>query len=230
MTQLIDLRNAPYREVLELQRDIFNRRVELRRNGQDTGDDVIITVEHQPVYTLGRHADPRNVVHRQWLLARGAEVVEIDRGGDVTFHGPGQLVVYPIVDLQRCGLGVKNYVHLLEETVILTLADYGIDSGRVEGATGVWLGIGTPTERKICAIGIRCSRFISMHGLALNISTDLSWFSAINPCGFTDKGVTTLYQEMLSRSAHQGCDYNLPLLDEVAQSLRIRLANLLGLK
>ena len=163
-------------------------------------------------------------------MVRGAEVVEIDRGGDVTFHGPGQLVVYPIVDLQRCGLGVKNYVHLLEETVILTLADYGIDSGRVEGATGVWLGIGTPTERKICAIGIRCSRFISMHGLALNISTDLSWFSAINPCGFTDRGVTTLYQELLSRSAHQGCDYNPPSLDEVAQSLRIRLANLLGLK
>lgn len=224
MAQLIDLRDAPYREVLELQRDIFNQRVELRRNGQDTGDDVIITVEHQPVYTLGRHADPRNVVHRQWLLARGAEVVEIDRGGDVTFHGPGQLVVYPIVDLQRCGLGVKNYVHLLEETVILTLADYGIDSGRVDGATGVWLGIGTPTERKICAIGIRCSRFITMHGLALNISTDLSWFSAINPCGFTDKGVTTLQRELLSRSAS-----NIPSLDEVANTFKEHLVALLGL-
>lgn len=224
MVQLIDLRDAPYREVLDLQREIFNRRVELRRKGLNTGDDVIMTVEHQPVYTLGRHADPRNIVRRQWLEAQGAEVVEIDRGGDVTFHGPGQLVVYPIVDLQRCGLGVKNYVHLLEEAVILTLAGYGIESGRVEGATGVWLGIGTPDERKICAIGIRCSRFIAMHGLALNVSTDLSWFSAINPCGFIDKGVTTLHSELLSCSVS-----NIPSLDEVADTVREHLVNLLGL-
>lgn len=231
MTKFIDLRDAPYREVLDLQHEIFNRRVELRRRGLDTGEDYIITVTHRPVYTLGRHANPSNVVRREWLEAQGAEVVEIDRGGDVTFHGPGQLVVYPIIDLQRCGLGVKSYVNLLEEAVIRTLADYGIESGRVEGAAGVWLGIGTPTERKICAIGLRCSRFITMHGLALNIDTDLAWFTAINPCGFTDKGVTTLHRELSRNDPPEYPDNkghtNPPTLEAVASSLCHHLSELL---
>lgn len=231
MIKFINLRDAPYREVLDLQHEIFNQRVELRRKGLDTGEDYIITVTHQPVYTLGRHADPRNVVHREWLEAQGAEVVEIDRGGDVTFHGPGQLVVYPIVDLQRCVLGVKNYVNVLEEAVIRTLAEYGVVSGRVEGATGVWIGVGSSEERKICAIGLRCSRFITMHGLALNIDTDLSWFSAINPCGFIDKGVSTLHREILRGKAIEHSDNisstNLPSLEEVASALCRHLSELL---
>lgn len=222
MTRFIDLRDAPYREVLDMQHDIFNRRVALRREGKPTGDDYFITVTHQPVYTLGRHADERNVVHREWLVARGAEVVEIDRGGDVTFHGPGQIVVYPIIDLQSRGIGVKQYVNLLEEGVIRTVGDYGVEAGRIDGATGVWIGCGTASERKICAIGLRCSRFITMHGLALNVSTDLSWFSAINPCGFTDKGVTTLYHEMPAEGGY-------PSLDEVALTLRRHLSELLML-
>lgn len=222
MTRFVDLRDASYRKVLDMQHEIFYRRVECRRQGLPVGDDWLITVTHRPVYTLGRHADRANVVRSEWLIARGAEIVEIDRGGDVTFHGPGQIVVYPIIDLQARGMGIKAYVGCLEEAVIRTLADYGVDSGRVEGATGVWLGIGTPTERKICAIGLRCSRFITMHGLALNVDTDLSWFSAINPCGFTDKGVTSLYNE-LSESI------NRPLLEEVAATLRGHLINLLAL-
>lgn len=222
MTRFIELRDAPYRDVLAMQHEIFDRRVELRRRGLPVGDDCLITVTHRPVYTLGRHADPRNVVNRDWLTARGAEVVEIDRGGDVTFHGPGQIVVYPIIDLQSRGLGVKDYVGLLEEAVICTLADYGIESGRVDGATGVWLGCGTDSERKICAIGLRCSRFITMHGLALNVATDLSWFSAINPCGFTDKGVTSLYREL-------GNSSDLPHLEAVADTLRSHLTKLLRL-
>lgn len=171
---------------------------------------------------MGRHAHPENILRRQWLESRGAEVVEIDRGGDVTFHGPGQLVVYPIVDLQRYGLGVKGYVNILEESVIRTLADYGVEGGRVEGATGVWIGVGTPGERKICAIGIRCSRFITMHGLALNVDTDLEWFSAINPCGFTDKGVTALWRELPPGSFR-------PTIKQVASRLRHHLSQLLGI-
>lgn len=226
MTQFIDLRDAPYREVLDMQHDIFNRRVALRRDGMPPGDDCLITVTHQPVYTLGRHADPRNVLRREWLASRGAEVVEIDRGGDVTFHGPGQLVVYPIIDLQSRGIGIKTYVNLLEEAVIRTVGEYGIEAGRIDGATGVWIGCGTPAERKICAIGLRCSRFITMHGLALNVSTDLTWFSAINPCGFTDKGVTTIYRELAATSSTTA---TLPTLDDVSATLRHHLTQLLGL-
>lgn len=220
MTQFIDLRDAPYRDVLDMQHEIFNRRVEARRNGCPTGDDYLITVTHRPVYTLGRHADRGNVVRPQWLAARGAEVVGIDRGGDVTFHGPGQIVAYPIIDLQARGIGVKQYVYLLEEAVIRTLAGYGIAAGRVEGATGVWIGCGTASERKICAIGLRCSRFITMHGLALNVDTDLTWFSAINPCGFTDKGVTSIAREMGDAA---------PSLEQVATTLRHHLTDLLPL-
>lgn len=222
MTRFIDLRDAPYREVLDKQHEIFHRKVECRRQGLPVGDDWLITVTHRPVYTLGRHADPANVVRREWLSARGAEIVDIDRGGDVTFHGPGQIVVYPIIDLQARGMGIKAYVGCLEEAVIRTLSGYGIAGGRVEGATGVWLGIATESERKICAIGLRCSRFITMHGLALNVSTDLSWFSAINPCGFTDKGVTSLYHEL-----GEGCSR--PSLEDVAAALRAHLINLLAL-
>lgn len=220
MTQFIDLRDAPYREVLDMQHEIFNSRVEGRRAGCPAGDDYLITVTHRPVYTLGRHADRGNVVRPQWLAARGAEVVEIDRGGDVTFHGPGQIVVYPIIDLQARSIGVRMYVNLLEEAVIRTLADYGIGSGRVDGVTGVWIGCGTPAERKVCAIGIRCSRFITMHGLALNVDTDLTWFSAINPCGFTDKGVTSMARELGDTA---------PTLEQVASTLRHHLTDLLSL-
>ncbi len=129
------------------------------------------------------------------LAAVGAELFHVDRGGDITYHGPGQLVCYPILNLEDFHLGLKEYIHILEEAVIRVCASYGVKAGRVEKATGVWLDEGTPNERKICAIGVRSTHFITMHGLALNVNTDLRYFSYIHPCGFIDKGVTSLAKE-----------------------------------
>jgi lipoyl(octanoyl) transferase len=212
------LRDAPYRDVLSLQRQLFGDMVERRHRGEAVGDEHLLLVEHRPVYTLGRHGNRANLTHAEWLKDKGAELVEIERGGDITFHGPGQVVAYPIIDLQRHGLGVKTYVELLEQAVIMTMAHYGLEGQRIEGATGVWMGRGTANERKLCAIGIKCSRFISMHGLAMNSATDLSWFSAINPCGFVDRGVTSLSAELGRR-----VDF-----DESAPLLATNLLKLLG--
>lgn len=185
-----------YGEMLGHQRELFLNRVEQKRLGQDSGEDVIFFVEHDPVITLGRHANRENVLlSEEALKARGYDRFEIERGGDVTYHGPGQLVAYPIIDLERYGLGVKDYVNLLEETVIRTIEDYGIKGERVDGASGVWIGKGTPGERKICAVGVKISRYVTMHGLALNVSTVLDAFHVINPCGFTDRGVTSIEAE-----------------------------------
>lgn len=162
---------------------------------------TILLVEHPPVYTLGKSGRPENLlVDRETLAAMGAGFFRIDRGGDITFHGPGQLVCYPILDLERLGLGLRDYIEALEEAVIRTVAEYGIEAGRVAGASGVWLGEGvTPggrgAVRKICAIGVRASRYITMHGLALNVATDLAWFARINPCGFADRGATSIERE-----------------------------------
>lgn len=189
---IIDLGLTPYDEALELQMRYFDALVEHRKyGGESSPPEALITVQHPPVYTLGRRANPGNVLHR----LPGVEVVNISRGGDVTYHGPGQLVVYPILDLERHKLGVKEYIDLLEESVIRTLRHYDIEGMRVGGATGVWLDKDTPYERKICAIGVKCSRYCSMHGLALNVNTDLSYFKHINPCGFVDKGVTSMHIE-----------------------------------
>ncbi len=190
-----DLGTMAYGDCWTLQQSLFGE--VLRRKGTAEGTaGYLLTVEHPPVYTLGRSAHEENLVAGEaGLKSRGAEVFRIDRGGDVTFHGEGQAVVYPIVDLERLGLGIKAYIHLLEEAVIETVAAWGIRGERVGGATGVWIGVGTPRERKICAIGVRASRYVTMHGLALNVNTDLRWFSWINPCGFTDKGVTSIERE-----------------------------------
>lgn len=188
---------VPYRQMLDRQHELFDAMVSRKRHGEPVDTEYILLVEHPSVITLGRHADRNNLLVDLNLLAtRGIDVVDIDRGGDITYHGPGQLVVYPIIDMEHHHLGVKAYVNILEQAVIDTLASLGIESGRVEGATGVWLGIGTPTERKICAIGVRCSHFVTMHGLALNVNTDLTQFNLINPCGFTDKGVTSIAREL----------------------------------
>lgn len=186
-----------YGEMLDRQHRLFDGLVAEKRAGRPVSAEYIITVEHDPVITLGRHADRANLlVSKTALDARGVALASIDRGGDITYHGPGQLVVYPIIDMERHGLGVKAYVNILEQAVIDLLDELGIAAGRVEGATGVWLGTGTPAERKICAIGVRCSHFVTMHGLALNVSTDLTQFGLINPCGFTDKGVTSVAREL----------------------------------
>lgn len=194
--KIIDLGLMPYREAWELQRQCFNEMVEARRNRKELPEERIFVVEHPAVITLGKHARESNLLFPVELLGRhGIEAVRIERGGDVTVHSPGQIVMYPIIDLLRHHLGVKDYVHLLEETVIQAISEYGVKGERVEGASGVWVDAGSPLERKISALGVKCSHFFTMHGLALNVSNDLSLFKLINPCGFTDKGVTSLSVE-----------------------------------
>lgn len=189
-----DLGITAYADTWELQKQLFNQKVQQKLLGHLT-DDVLLFCEHQPVYTIGKFGKQQNLlVSEEMLNEKGASLYSIERGGDITFHGPGQLVVYPILDLDYYKLGVKQYVHLLEEIVILLLESYSICANRLAGATGVWIQ-DAQGLRKICAIGIRCSRGITMHGLALNISTDLSFFNLINPCGFTDKTVTSLKNE-----------------------------------
>lgn len=185
-----------YGEMLSRQREVFHAMTERKRGGLDTGEETVFVVEHHPVITLGRHADKHNLLFsRDFLSSRGISVHEIERGGDITYHGPGQLVVYPLIDLEAHHIGVKDYVNILEEAVIRTMADFSIRGERVEGASGVWIGKGTAEERKICALGVKCSRYVTMHGLALNVCTDMSGFSLINPCGFIDKGVTSMRLE-----------------------------------
>jgi lipoyl(octanoyl) transferase len=160
----------------------------------------LLFCEHPHVYTLGKSGNESNLlVNEELLKNRGAEFFHINRGGDITYHGPGQIVGYPILDMETFGLRVKTYIDSLEEVIIRSMADFGIRSSRLDGATGVWLDAGTPSARKICAIGVRTSRWVTMHGFALNVNTDLSYFGLINPCGFTDKGVTSMEMELGNR-------------------------------
>lgn len=225
---------------------------------------TVLLVEHPPVYTLGKSGHAENLlVDRATLERLGARFFHIDRGGDITFHGPGQLVCYPILDLERIGIGLRDYIDALEEAVIRTVAGYGIAAGRIAGASGVWIEDGTEKDRpekdrpekretpgtpgtlepleplesraatqenrpaksgrglrKICAIGVRASRFVTMHGLALNVSTDLEWFSRIHPCGFADRGVTSIERECGRKIA----------MDEVSDSLVAHLSEILNVK
>lgn len=194
---IIDEGTKAYSEMLLKQRTIFTEMVSRKKSGLPIEEEYILLVEHPHVITLGKHAKESNVLfNEEQLASRGVEIHHIERGGDVTYHGPGQLVAYPLLDLEHHHLGVKDYVHLLEEAVIRTVADYGIKGERVNGASGVWIGVGTLRERKICALGVKCSRFITMHGLALNVNTDMRGFNLINPCGFIDKGVTSMALEL----------------------------------
>jgi lipoyl(octanoyl) transferase len=146
---------------------------------------------------LGKSGDEHNMLLNYiQLQAKDAIFVKTNRGGDITYHGPGQLVGYPIFDLANFGIGLKNYIHQIEEAIIKTLAEYKLVTTRLEGATGVWLDVDLPTCRKICAIGVRSSRYVTMHGFALNANTDLTYFNHINPCGFVDKGVTSIEKEL----------------------------------
>lgn len=198
MIKVIDRGLAPYDEVLKEQQYIFDSLVARQKSGEEITDETIIIVEHPHVFTMGVHAHSANMlVNEVWLQNNGIHCVKIKRGGDITYHGPGQIVVYPIISLQKHRLGVKQYVTLLEQAVIDTLAEWGIIADRVDGATGVWVMAENGENRKICAIGIRCSRFITMHGLALNVNTDLTYFSYINPCGFTQKNISTSLEDLL---------------------------------
>ena len=200
-----DLGRMDYKACWDLQQELFDARVARKRAGSipvpgtdgdpdDAG--TVLLVEHPPVYTLGKSGHAENLlVNQEALEAMGAQFFHIDRGGDITFHGPGQLVCYPILDLERLGIGLRKYIEALEEAVIRTVAEYGIAAGRIAGASGVWIDPGKARPRKICAIGVRSSRYVTMHGFALNVTTDLQWFSRINPYGFTDRGVTSIAAE-----------------------------------
>lgn len=195
-TQWTDLGRKGYREVWALQEKLLECAKRRKEEGRPV-ENRLLLVEHEPVYTLGKSGKEANMLAGAMQLhARHAEFIKVDRGGDITFHGPGQLVAYPVIDLENFGMGVKDYVHALEEVVIGTVGEYGLKGERVEGATGVWLEKGSRRERKICAIGVKCSRFVTMHGFALNVNTDLTYFDYIHPCGFRDKGVTSLQREL----------------------------------
>jgi lipoyl(octanoyl) transferase len=197
MLHHIDLGLKDYKETWDYQEELFEKVVEGKKTPDGEIPGYLILVEHPHVYTLGKSGNENNLlIQPDFMKSINATYYRINRGGDITYHGPGQLVGYPIVDLETYKLGVKDYVHLLEETIINTLKVFGISSTRFEGATGVWLDVGSPKARKICAIGVRISRYVSMHGYALNVNTDLKYFSYINPCGFQDKGVTSMQKEL----------------------------------
>lgn len=181
-----------YGEAEKLQLSLFENKIASKMN-QTSFNNHLIFVEHDPVYTLGKNGDESNILP----IARqsGASFYNISRGGDITYHGPGQMVVYPIIDLQSYGMGVRAYVTALEEIGIRICADYGIEAKASE-EEGVWIDLGTPKARKIMAIGIKVSRYITMHGVAFNINTDLNYFSFIVPCGIPNKGVTSLQREL----------------------------------
>jgi len=183
----------------EKQRKLWNNVKESKFSSSDKKSKInyLIFCEHPHVYTLGKSGNNNNLLIPDSFLSKiNAKYFHIDRGGDITYHGPGQIVGYPIIDLENFNLGIKSYIILLEETIIKFLSKYGIKAGRLDKATGVWLDADTANARKICAIGVKVSRWITMHGFAFNINTDLNYFSYINPCGFTDKGVTSMSKEL----------------------------------
>lgn len=187
-----------YKEAWDLQESLFKARIDSKLNPESPriGNQLLIC-EHSPVYTIGKSGSISHLLlNEQSLEKEGVEFFKINRGGDITFHGPGQLVVYPIIDLEEFFTDLKKYMRFLEEVVIRLLADYGIKGERMLGATGVWIDTDNPiTARKICAMGVRTSRWVTMHGLALNVNTDLQYFKNIIPCGIADKGVTSMQNE-----------------------------------
>ncbi|GHU81733.1 octanoyltransferase [Bacteroidia bacterium] len=186
-----------YSEAYEKQKKLFEASVERKAARQET-QNTIVFCEHPHVITIGKNGLFSNLLFSEKTLQeKEVELFHVDRGGDITYHGQGQLVAYPILDLDTFHIGLKEYIYRLEEIIILLLAEYGIQGHRLSGATGVWLDTDKPGKvRKICAIGVKSRRYITMHGFALNVSTDLSYFGLINPCGFKDKGVTSMEKEL----------------------------------
>jgi lipoyl(octanoyl) transferase len=200
--QLQDLGSRDYKSTWEYQEELFKDIVDLKiRNRREELDletpNYLLFVEHPHVYTLGKSGDFENLLlNEKQLEAKGATFYKINRGGDITYHGPGQIVGYPILDLENFFTDIHKYLRFLEESIILTLEEYGLKSGRSDGETGVWLDVGTPFARKICALGVRASRWVTMHGFALNVNVDLGYFDNIIPCGIRGKGVTSLQVEL----------------------------------
>ena len=197
----IDLQRINYAEALAIQTAAFDGLVALKERGQ-RGTNRLFFCEHDPVMTLGKHGQEANLlISPEELSQRGVNLYRVNRGGDITYHGPGQITGYPVFDLEQLHLGLRAYIEAVEEAVIRFLARFGVRGCRMAGATGVWIDADTPRARKICAIGVHSRRFVTMHGFALNISTDLSYFALIHPCGFVDKGVTSLAAELAPAAA-----------------------------
>ncbi|MHA4844238.1 lipoyl(octanoyl) transferase LipB [Flavitalea antarctica] len=206
-----DLGEVSYKSAWDYQEELLAYNVQAKKEGTETINHLLF-LEHPPVYTLGKSGHEENIlISESDRVARGIEYYKANRGGDITFHGPGQLVGYPILDLEKYYTDIGRYLRNLEEVVIDTMAVYGLSGERSKGETGVWLDPGIPgRERKICAMGVRCSRWITMHGFALNVNTDLSYFDYIIPCGIKNKKVTSLANEL---------GYELPF-DEVKANLK----------
>jgi lipoyl(octanoyl) transferase len=185
-----------YDQAWKQQEELFETTIRQCLQNEPTQNHLILC-EHPHVFTLGKNGSHNNLLINNLQLSEvHAEFVQTNRGGDITYHGPGQLVGYPIFDLSNFSIGLKQYVHMVEEAIIMVVSAYGIHGDRLPGATGVWLDTDIPDKcRKICAIGVRSSHFVTMHGFALNVNTDLNYFSYINPCGFIDKGVTSIAKE-----------------------------------
>ena len=222
--KLINKGLIQYKECWDFQAAIFDEIIQHKiaiRKGEANNSytqNFLIFCEHPHVYTLGKTGEKDNLlIDASDLKSKGASYYHINRGGDVTYHGPGQIIGYPILDLDNFFTDINKYLRFLEEAVILTLRDYGIESGRVKGATGVWIEGGNPLRaRKICAIGVKLSRWVTMHGFAFNVNADLSYFGNIVPCGIADKSVTSLQEEL---------GYKLDI-DEVKEKLKNHLASI----
>lgn len=220
-----DLKRMDYKACWDYQEELFASTVQTKINNRKSPEEEqvvtqnhLLFVEHPHVYTLGKSGDPKNLLATPEILKqKNAVYYPINRGGDITYHGPGQIVGYPIFDLDHFFTDIHKYLRYLEEAIILTLADYGIDGDRLEGFTGVWLDPHDPEKaRKIAALGVKCSRWVTMHGFAFNVNTDLSYFDLIVPCGIDDKAVTSMEVE-LGRPVD---------MQEVKDKLRANLANL----
>ncbi len=209
IVQVNDLDSKDYKKTWDLQTEILNNTISLKRekrkgNTKITTPNHFLFVEHPHVYTLGKSGDLSNLLlNKEQLKEKGATFYKINRGGDITYHGPGQIVGYPILDLENFFTDIHKYLRLLEEAIILTIAEYGLKGERSDGETGVWLGVGTPFARKICAMGIRASRWVTMHGFALNVNVNLGYFDNIIPCGIKGKAVTSMEVELGKKISEQ---------------------------
>lgn len=211
-----DLGLRDYKETWDYQAELFKNIIEKKKTDGETrlneNQDLpgtLIFVEHPHVYTLGKSGSENNILlDLLQMRARDATFYRTDRGGDVTYHGPGQIVGYPIFDLSLLGIGLKEYIRRLEEAIIKSIREFSLSGSRIKEGTGVWLDSGVlGKERKICAIGVKASRYVTMHGFALNVNTDLTYFDHINPCGFKDKGVTSLEKELNAKQDFERVKY-----------------------
>ncbi|MDR0969725.1 MAG: lipoyl(octanoyl) transferase LipB [Lentimicrobiaceae bacterium] len=217
-----DLGILDYQETWTYQEKLFDALIAEKKDIEKNNfAGHLLFVEHPHVFTLGKSGKESNLlINESFMRSKGASFYHSNRGGDITYHGPGQIVGYPILDLNKIGISIREYIFRIEESVIRTLKHFGIESSRSEGASGVWLDADKPEIRKICAIGVRASRSVTMHGFALNSNTDLNFYNYINPCGFVDRGVTSLAKELNQTVA----------IEDVKQILKQEFLEVFGLQ